>query len=271
MTKHDDPRPGRYPKSEPRPSARDSAQKPAPEPDFTDEPDFAPKPEHPAAPEPSHKPDPEEEQKPDYERGVVTHDLAKEDAKALDKADKAEHKPKSDPAHEHEHDPARPLEPSPEPAPDPAHDPAYQPGQHPPPAAPPVLTPGSEGANALSPEQAEKPPELQPAHPPEVKGVRGHRLRADEVQHIADLALEAWKTGVPGYEVDSTGDRWEFEPIRDEQSRLVIRRFTPPEYAETGPYEDALIGQNVVAAFEFGLENARVLVTARVQAAADPA
>lgn len=95
-------------------------------------------------------------------------------------------------------------------------------------------------------------------------------LPDSEIQALADTALEAWSSGVPGVAFDSKGDHWEFEPIRDANARLVIRRFTPPPLSPAA-YEETLAAEGQMPAYEFGLTGTRANLTSRVLAIANPA
>jgi len=93
-----------------------------------------------------------------------------------------------------------------------------------------------------------------------------------EIQTLADLALKAWESGVGEDWDDENGDLWQFEPVRDEHSRLVIRRYVPPPLDEK-PYKATLTAEGQMPAYAFGLDGTRDELVERLtaMAKADPA
>lgn len=92
-------------------------------------------------------------------------------------------------------------------------------------------------------------------------------LPQTEVTALAKHGRYAWDTGEPQRTIDSRGDVWEFDPIRDGAIRLEIRRYgreIPGEFAQ-------LLAGAVMTQTEFGLENADIALAAKINAVSDPA
>jgi hypothetical protein len=91
-----------------------------------------------------------------------------------------------------------------------------------------------------------------------------------EIQSLADTALAAWESGELRIVPASNGDRWEFEPVRDERMRLQMRRVKvggiDPELETLEP--DELIASGEMPQTEFGLDGTATILASRILALA---
>lgn len=92
-------------------------------------------------------------------------------------------------------------------------------------------------------------------------------LPQTEVAGLAKLGRYAWDTGEPQRTIDSRGEIWEFDPIRDVSIRLEIRRLSRDEVGE--PLQRLAAG--FMTQIEFGLEQADTILASKINAISDPA
>jgi hypothetical protein len=85
-----------------------------------------------------------------------------------------------------------------------------------------------------------------------------------EVAALASLLVDAWQSGVPDAWADTVGGRWEYEPIRDANARLQVRRFAADPKDEAGGFVPA--GEFAVSGAEFGVDKPLAIIGARILA-----
>jgi hypothetical protein len=125
---------------------------------------------------------------------------------------------------------------------------------------------GPEPEHGLSNATAEY--EHPPAHKRKLKA-----LPDSDVATLTRILLAGWASGIPGVWTDSTGARWEYETIRDTQTRLQAQRFVHDERNEDDPeatWDEPFYGKPsggfAIMQNEFGVDDPAPLIGSRILA-----
>lgn len=92
-------------------------------------------------------------------------------------------------------------------------------------------------------------------------------LPQTEIAELAKTARLAWGLGEPVSHVDSLGMLWDFEPVRDVSSRLVIRRSEP--FADGEPAK--LLASGQISQIDLNRDDTNAVIAATLNAISEPA